>query len=166
MNKYLIALASVIHLLPHPFGVSTVGATALYAGAYGSKRSSWAIPCIPLGLGLLITGLYHPLVMLFVFGGFALATVAGRWFLARQRNLRRFAVAVVTGAGIFFLVSNFAVWLAGYYPPTAAGLVQCYVAGLAMFAKAILADAVYCGALFGLHSAIERHQRQPAVAPI
>jgi len=39
MKKILIALATVAHLIPHPFGVSSMGATALYAGAYGPKRS-------------------------------------------------------------------------------------------------------------------------------
>ena len=45
MNNFLIGLATIIHLTPYPFGVSPVGATALYAGAYGPKRLSWS--CVP-----------------------------------------------------------------------------------------------------------------------
>jgi hypothetical protein len=51
MNRFILALATIAHLVPHPFGVSSVGATALYAGAYGNKKTSWAIPMLPLLIG-------------------------------------------------------------------------------------------------------------------
>lgn len=164
MNKFLIALATVAHLIPHPFGVSSVGATALYAGAYGPKRYSWIVPMMPLFVASLVFGFYNVTVMAFVFGGFALSTFAGRWFLARERNYARYGAAVSLGATIFFLVSNFAVWLVGMYPPTIAGLVQCYVNGLPFLGRAVLADAAYCFVLFGLHALIERRQTAPALA--
>ena len=164
MNKLLIVLATVIHLAPHPFGVSSIGATALYAGAYGSRRFSWAVPLIPLFIGSLVVGFYDVTVMAFVFGGFALSTFAGRWFLASERNFTRYGAAVAVGASIFFIVSNFAVWLVGMYPPTLAGLMQCYVNGLPYLGQAALADAAYCFVLFGLHGSIERRQLASALA--
>ena len=156
MKKILIGLTTILHLLPHPFGVSTIGATALYAGAYGNKRTAWLVPLVPLTIGLAITGLYDPIVMAFVLAGYSLSTLAGRWFLAQERNYRRFGLAVLVGAGIFYLVSNFAIWWVGFYPPTVMGLVQCYVNGLPYLGQAALADAAYCFLLFGLHAAIER----------
>lgn len=163
MNKLLIVLVTVIHLAPHPFGVSSIGATALYAGAYGPKRYSWVIPMIPLTVAALLFGFYDVTVMAFVYGGFALSTFAGRWFLARKRNYWRYGAAVAVGASIFFLISNFAVWLVGMYPPTWAGLVQCYINGLPYLGQAAIADAAYCFVLFGLHALIER--RQTALVP-
>lgn len=164
MNKLLIALATVAHLIPQPFGVSSIGATALYAGAYGPKRTSWAIPLIPLFIGSLVFGFYDLTVMAFVFGGFALSTFAGRWFLARERNYSRYGAAVAVGATIFFLVSNFSIWLVGMYPPTLAGFVQCYINGLPFLGQAMLADSAYCFVLFGLHVWIERRQTAAALA--
>ena len=164
INKWLVGLATVVHLLPHPFGVSPVGAVALYAGAYGGKRTSWLVPLMPLTIAALLTGFYDPVVMAFVFAGFALSTLAGRWFLGRRRNLSRYGFAVATGASIFFLISNFAIWWVGYYPPTAAGLIQCYVNGLPYLGQAALADAAYCFVLFGLHAAIERRRTAPVPA--
>ncbi len=158
MKKLLVALVSVLHLVPHPFGVSPVGATALYAGAFAPGRFAWAVPLLPLMLALFVYGFYKPLVMTFVFAGFAASTLAGRWLLRGERTYPRFAGAVALGATIFFLVSNFAIWLAGYYPQTLAGLVQCYVNGLPFLLQAMLADAAYCFVLFGLHALIERHQ--------
>ena len=164
MNNFLIVFATVAHLIPHPFGISSIGATALYSGAYGSKRVSWAVPLIPLFIGNLVFGFYDLTVMAFVYGGFALSTFAGRWFLARERSYKRYGAAVAAGATIFFLVSNFAVWLVGMYPPSMAGLVQCYINGLPFLGKALLADAAYCFVLFGLHALIERCQATPSLA--
>ncbi len=158
MNKFVILLATILHLIPHPFGVSSIGATALYAGAFGSKRTGWIVPMIPMFVAAMVFGFYDITVMAFVFVGFGLSTFAGRWFLSRERNYPRFGAAIVAGASIFFLISNFAIWWVGMYPPTVAGLVQCYVNGLPYFGQAVIADAAFCFVLFGLHSLIERSQ--------
>jgi hypothetical protein len=102
--------------------------------------------------------------MTFVFAGFSLSTLAGRWLLSSERNYVRYGTAVAVGATIFFLFSNFSNWLVGYYPPTLAGLIQCFVNGLPYLGQAMLADAAYCFVLFGLHAAIERHQSASAPA--
>lgn len=164
MKKIVIAVATLIHLLPHAFGVSSVGALALYGGAFGKPRTSWLVPMLPLALGLLVTGLYVPVVLAFVFAGYALSTLAGRWFLRQARSLGRFGLAVGTGALIFYAVSNFAMWLVGYYPPTLAGLVQCYVNGLPFLGVAALADAAYSFVLFGLHAWLARRETAPVHA--
>ena len=163
MRISIIAIATVIHLLPHPFGVSPVGAVALYAGAHGRGRTAWIVPLVPLALGALLFGAYDPTVMAFVFGGYALATLAGRRFLQRERSDRRYLAAVATGAVIFYLVSNFSIWLVGYYPPTVAGLVECYLMGLPYLGQAMLADAACCFLLFGAHEVLER--RHSATVP-
>lgn len=158
MKKSLVTLATVLHLVPHPFSVSPVGALALYAGAFGSNRLGWLTPMLPMAVAALVFGLYNPLVMLFVFGGFGLSTLAGRWLLRGKRNYTRFGSAVLLGAFTFYLVSNFSVWLTGMYPPTLAGLTACYIAGLPFFLQAIVADAAYCFVLFGLHALIEHYE--------
>ena len=163
MNKLLIALATAIHLIPHPFGVSPVGATAMYAGAYGKRSTSWLIPMVPLLIGHLYNGFYDLTVMAFVYAGFALSTVAGR-LLVKKKSARRFSLAVVLSACIFYLVSNFSIWLVGMYPPTPAGLLQCYVNGLPYLGAGIAANAVYAALLFGLHARLHEHVLSPAPA--
>ncbi|MDJ0712413.1 MAG: hypothetical protein QNJ14_18650 [Woeseiaceae bacterium] len=156
MNKLLLALVSIAHFLPHPFGVSPIGAMALYAGATGPKFTAWLVPLAPLFVGHLLTGFFDPVVMVFVYGGFALCALVGRLLLSSQRSWHRYAAAVVVQALVFFLVSNFSIWLVGMYPATLAGLIQCYVNGLPFFGQAILVDAAYCFVLFGLHAVLER----------
>ena len=149
--------------MPHPFGVSPIGATALYSGAYANRRIVWIVPLIPLFVGDLIGGFYNTTVMIFVYAGFALSSIIGRVVLAPRRNTRRYAVAITAAAVIFFLVSNLAVWLVGMYPPTIAGLLQCYFNGLPYLGTALVADTIYCFVLFGLHS---RLADRPMPAPV
>ena len=163
MNRWIVILAWTIHCLPHPFGVSTIGATALYAGAYGTRSTAWLIPLAPIALAALFTMEYPTVVMLCVFVGFALATVIGRYCLATRRSPARFGAAVLGAAVTFYLVSNFGVWLAGYYPLTPEGLSACYLAGLPFLGLSIVADGVYTALLFGLHAlAGERASRAAA----
>lgn len=164
MNKLLLVLATVAHIAPHPFGVSSVGASALYAGAYGDQRISWLTPIGILLIGNLLFGFYEPMILAFVYAGFALSALIGRWLLAKNRSRARFTVAIAMAATLFFLLSNFAVWLAGYYPPTMDGLMLCYWNGLPYLGLAMLADAAYCFVLFGLHSVIEQRATKPVLA--
>ena len=96
MNKLLLVLVTAVHLIPHSFGVSPIGATALYAGAYGKLRIAWLVPLMPLFIGDVFGGFYDLTVMAFVYAGFALSALIGRLLLAAHRNSRRFALAVVS----------------------------------------------------------------------
>ena len=160
MNKLLLTLVSLAHLVPHPFGISPLGATAMYAGAFGGRRSAWLVPLVPLFIGHLVNGFYDLTVMIFVYAGFALSTFAGR-LLTTRRSVRRFSLAVVASAVIFYLVSNFSIWLVGMYPQTTAGLIQCYVNGLPYLAASMTANAAYGLLLFGLHARLEKDQMMP-----
>ena len=48
MQKLVVALGTLAHLLPHPFGVSSVRALALYSGAFAPARGAWLVPLLPL----------------------------------------------------------------------------------------------------------------------
>jgi len=60
-----------------------------------------------------------------------------RWIgllLRRNVTVLNIAGASLLSSVLFFLVTNFGAWLASpFYPDTFAGLIQCYVAGLAFF---------------------------------
>jgi hypothetical protein len=53
-------------------------------------------------------------------------------------------------SAVFFVATNFAVWLFGdIYPSTAAGLLACYASGLPFLKYAIAGDLFWSGILFG-----------------
>ena len=164
MRTLIVALATAIHLLPHPFGVSPVGALALYGGAHGNRRVSWLVPTLPLLVAAIVFGFYVLTVMAFVFAGFMLSALVGKALLKDQRGGARYPVAVVCAAIVFFLVSNFSIWLVGMYPPTAAGLLSCYLNGLPYLGIAIIADSIYCAVFFGLHHQLTAEEDDLAFA--
>ncbi len=147
----IISLSTLIALMPHPWGVSPIGATALYGGAWFSRREAWLVPLIPFAAVSLVHGVYSVVVLVFVMAGFAAAATVGHALLSRRRSGPRFALAIGGGAVAFFALSNFSVWLAGYYPPTTAGLLDCYLRGLPYLGIAVLGDTAYTALLFGAH---------------
>jgi len=164
MRLVVIAIATIVHLLPHPFGASTVGASAVFAGEKLPLWRAALTPILILLLGNLFFGFYEPLVLAFVYLGFALSAVASHCILAKKHNLPRRSAAVVLGAVLFFLVSNFSIWLVGMYPATAEGLIACYVNGLPYLGMALIADSIYCSLLFTLHSLLTNRHMETVTA--
>ena len=69
------------------------------------------------------------------------------------------------GAVVFFLVSNFGVWLTPIfgYERSMSGLVRCYVLALPFFRAMLLGDLIYVPLLFGAFALAER--AVPVLAP-
>ena len=149
----LIALGVLARLLPHPHNVTPLTAMALFGGAYLSRRWGILLPLAIVVLSDLVLGFHD--VMAFTWGAFALIGLAG-WWLRRQPRAGRVVFASVAGSTMFFLVTNFGVWLLGdqgtMYPKTLEGLWTCYIAALPFFRNALLGDVVYTSSFFGLYA--------------
>jgi len=165
----LIAAVAALQVLPHSAGLSPIGAMALFATASFRSRTAgfaaslgvFAATGVAVGL---ISGnwdfAFHRLAPA-VYGSWALCVLLG-WWLRDRRSPARIAGASLAGSLLFFLITNFAVWLVyDTYSHDAAGLLACYVAGLPLLARGALADLVYAGGLFGALALAER--RAPAL---
>jgi hypothetical protein len=87
---------------------------------------------------------------------FALIAWLGQW-LSQNRSVPRIAGAALASSLLFFLTSNFGVWLFGsLYPFTLDGLVACYVAAIPFFWNTLGGDLIYTGLLFGGFTLLER----------
>lgn len=155
----MILLAALSRLLPHWPNFTAVGAIALFGAAHLQKPSHAALVSLgALYLSDLIINnvLYAEYYSSFywgfnsgVYAGFAL--VLGIGLLLRGRV----GVATVGGAAVlssltFFLVTNaFHWWSSGMYPPTVAGLMMSYTAGLPFFWNTLLGDLFFSALLFG-----------------
>ena len=144
----IIFCAIALRLLPHPWGFTPVGALALFSGTqYASKRTALFLPMSVLFLSDCIIG-FHVL-MPFVYGCFLLTVCLGFW-VRRKKKSQRIVLATGINSVLFFLVTNFSVWLYfDTYPQTINGLVACYVAGLPFLLNGLLGDLFYSGILFG-----------------
>jgi hypothetical protein len=144
----LIGLDVLARVLPHAPSFSPVAASALFAGMVIARRFALAVPIAAMLLSDLILGFDGWTMRLVVYAALTVPAVLGlmarnaRWPLA-------FPLAAASSV-IFFVVTNFAVWLtSGMYPLDAAGLAKCYVAALPFFQNTLIGDLLWTAALFG-----------------
>ena len=156
MFYLLILMVAASRFLPHPPNVACLGAIGLFAGCYLSGRKAYLVPLGALLISDVIgqlssvpgMGFYHPVAMLSVYLGVVAAVPIGRWVGRNSAIWRRPAGAVVAST-LFFLVSNFGVWLAGWYSMTFAGLAACYAAAIPFYGYTLAGDLLYTTLLFG-----------------
>ena len=136
----LIVIFGVIcRLIPHPPNFSPVTAIALFGGLnFSDKRIAFSIPLIVLFLSDLILGI--SVINLFVYTGFL--TIV---FLGTKIKSIKFG-NIILSSFIFFLISNFGVWIIGY-PKNIEGLILCYTMAIPFFGYSIAGD-LFFGYLF------------------
>lgn len=144
----LILLAAFSRLLPHPPNVVAITAIALFGGVYLEKRHAFIVPIAAMLLSDYFIGFYRG--MEWVYASFLLIGCIGLW-LRTHRGAARTIGASLAGSILFFVVTNFGVWISSQvtYPHTAAGLMQCYVAAIPFFRNTVAGDLVYVGVMFG-----------------
>jgi hypothetical protein len=150
----LLAVASRLLYLPHPWNFSPVAAALLYFGARGSRRQMW-MPVVLLIAADLILDKYtyhYPFSRdLFLTWGWYAGMVWLGTNLRENAKWLRIAGAALSGSVSFFLISNFGVWAAtNIYPKSASGLMLCYAAGVPFFRSTLAGDLLYTAAMFGL----------------
>lgn len=146
----LIVLAALSRLAQPMPNFTPIEALGLFAGAHlADRRLALLLPLGAMLLSDLFLGI-HALLPL-VYACLALNVWLGTR-LGAEAGYGRILGFGLFGAVVFFVVTNFAVWLgSGMYPPTLDGLLQCYVAALPFFRNSIAGMAVYTLLLFGLY---------------
>lgn len=156
----LAALAVASRLIPHPVNFAPVAALALFGGAYFDRKYSFILPFAVLVLSDAVIGFHDGIA--WVYGSFFLVGLIG-WTLRERRTVARTAGASLAGSVLFFVVTNFGVWIQGtMYTPDVAGLVDCYVAAIPFFRNTVAGDLFYAALLFGAAELASR--KVPAIA--
>jgi hypothetical protein len=160
----LIAIAALTRLFPHPHNFTPIGAIGLFGAAYFDRR--WLALVVPFAAlfvsDLLINNvLYHEfyggqfqfITSWWIYAAFGAVMLVG-WTLLRHQKIAplRIASASLGASAVFFLITNFSVWLeGGMYPQTGEGLLACYVAGIPFLGNTVLGDLCFSAALFGAY---------------
>lgn len=167
----LLFAAAASRVLPHPPNFAPITAMAFFAGwifpSYWTSLGLVSATMLASDIGLaLLHGnwsyLFHGLLPV-IYSTFALIIALSRFAGMRRRTVG-FGAAVLIGSSVlFFVVTNFFVWLLGsMYPHTLEGLAMCFamavpfyhVNGLAPFElvrNALYGDVVYALCLFGAY---------------
>ncbi len=158
----LILFAAFSRLIPHAPNFTPVISIALFAGAYLKKRYAFLVPVAALFLSDAVIGFYDLGSMAFVYGTLLLIAALGL-MLEKKISAGRILGLSLSGAVIFFITTNFAVWLfpGSMYPKTFAGLAQCYVMAIPFFGNTMLSTLIYSAAMFGVYELADKYVFKP-----
>lgn len=161
----IIVLVAISRLIPYAlhiedtFNFSPLAALALFGGAYFLNRGyAMLFPLLALWFSNL---LLDNLFLSNYYTGFALfenwevyvaiiAIVMLAFFVLRKVTVTRVIGASIGASILFFLITNFVVWMKGiHYPMTWAGFMTCYEMAIPFFRNTLLGDLVFSMMLFG-----------------
>jgi hypothetical protein len=160
----MIIGAAALRLVPHPPNFTPVLAIALFGGAqFATKKAALTVPLLAMLASDLVlellygSGIHSLMPVVYVF---VAASVAAGFALRRRRGPVLVLLAAFASSVAFSVATNFVVWMTtGWYPRTAAGLVECYVAALPFFRNTLAATLIYSVGLFGGHTLLTRRLR-------
>ncbi len=145
----IVVVSIIARIIPHIPNTAPIAALSLFIGA---NLKGWGKYLIPLAVMLVadtIVGFYNPAVMIAVYASFLTIVLIGEKIAASYRARTIFGGALL-GSVLFFIVTNFAVWLfTGMYPLTLAGLALCFTLALPFFGYTLAGDLAWSGIFFG-----------------
>jgi len=152
-TEFFIALAFVLlgaalRLIPHAPNFVPIGALALFAGTYFSRKTALFLPLAAMAVSDIFLGFYDPKIMAAVYVCFIFSVLLGFW-LKKRKKWQTILGAAVLSSVVFFLATNFAVWIfTSWYEKTFFGLLQCYIMALPFFKNTLFGDLFYASVFF------------------
>ncbi len=163
----VVAVAS--RLLPHPPNFTPLAAIGLFAGAI-SLRPAVAAGVILVAMLVSDAFLGFHSLMPIVYGCLLINLLIGSRLVRQNGGFQvgaascgRIVAGSLIGSVLFFLITNFGVFLTSY-PATGSGLMACYTAALPFLQYTVTGDLAYSAVLFGAYALCTSRSTSPAYA--
>lgn len=137
----------ISRLIPHLPNMTAVGASLLFISAkFGVKKSIVLLFSTMVVTDFLLG--FHQ-VMWATYGSLLLTILIGRW-VGTHNGVKRILIGSTVSSIMFFLITNFAVWLLpnGMYEKSFFGLIHCYIMALPFLRNTMLGDVLYTALFF------------------
>ena len=142
MNYFKFSLGIFIVLaasrfIPHPPNFTSLLALSFYVPAIFGTRY---IPAIIMSFALtdLVIGFHS--TMFFTWGSVLLIGLISKYF---NKSIFLRISGALTGAFIFFILTNLGVWIGGSYDYTLNGMIMCYLLAIPFFGHSIISTLIY-----------------------
>ena len=146
------ALSLVARFLPHSPNFVPVGALALLVGIVFKNNFLALLVPLLVFLSDIFIGFYEWKVMVSVYLGFFIYFWVGKMLKEEKFKI---ILAPITGAVIFFIITNFAVWaFTPLYPKSLEGLMFSYIFAVPFFKSTLFADFIFLATFSGAFSLI------------
>ena len=157
VNKFYFPLSLILiltfsRLIPHPPNFTPIIAASILGGFF-FQRLEITITVIFSSLFLtdLVLGLYSS--MAFVYTSLVLIIILSNK-MSKFLNLKTLLIFGLAGATIFFIFSNFGVWLlSGLYPKNMSGLLECYIMAIPFFKNTLMSTILFSYITFIVYKA-------------
>ena len=142
----LSILLAVARFIPHAPNFTPVLAMALFGGwIFGRRWMAFAIPLLSMALSDMFLGWHETVWAVYLATG--LAVYFGAWIPANEEgsfSWLRGAFAAMGASFLFYLITNYAVWMSGgMYPMSWDGLVASYVLAIPFFHNTLVSTLLF-----------------------
>ena len=132
----LIAL-SASRFIPHPPNFTSLIALSFYVPAVFGIRY---VPVVIVALLFTDFIIGFHFTMIFTLSSVAMIGIISKYF---DKSIYFRVFGAFIGATIFFLISNFGVWVSGSYGYDLSGLVTCYLLAIPFFTNTIISTLIF-----------------------
>ncbi len=152
MLAILILLAGIVaRIITHDANFTPFLALILFGGVYLNRKLALLLPVALMMITDVLLGVHN--IILFTWGSILIVAFIGLALRKRKTPVMIFGASLLS-AVIFFLTTNFGVWLMGWYPHTLAGLQECFILALPFFRKTLISTVFYSTVFFGIYEII------------
>lgn len=143
MNYLLFILltffAAFSRFAPHPPNFTPILSIALFCGISFRNKYIFLIPLFSMVISDFFIG-YHSVIM-FVYVSLLIIFLMGK-YLAKENSFNSMIILSLSSAIVFFIISNFGVWIVGY-PKTISGFIACYIAALPFLLNTLISTILF-----------------------
>lgn len=160
MDILLLSFIGILsRLAPHPANMTAVGALAIFSGSRHGRFKGILITALTMAISDAILGFHS--VMWATYGSLAVSVLLASYLL-RKPSITRIVGMTLLSSVIFYLVTNFAVWVIPHsmYPKTVAGLIDSYIMAIPFFRNSLIGDFLYSGVFFGGYALAATFRKQ------
>ena len=144
----LILILALARLIPHPPNFTPIIAVAIMSGYFFKNINlSFLTLIIAMLVSDLFIGFYENVI--FVYASLLLITFVF-YRISKKINFKNLFIYSFAGSLIFFIVSNFGVWVLGSpgvydiaYEKNLNGLVECYILAIPFFGNTFLSTVIF-----------------------
>ena len=144
----LILILALARLIPHPMNFTPVIAVAIMSGYFFKNiYLSFATLIISMLIADLFIGFYENMIFVYL----SLLLISFSFYkLSKKINFKNLFIYGFAGSVIFFIFSNFGVWVLGSpgvsnlpYDKSLSGLIECYVFAIPFFPNTFLSTLIF-----------------------
>ena len=140
-NLYLflgcVGVILLFRIIPHPPNFTPVIALSFYLPMFFGL---WSIPFIILAFAFTDYFIGFHNLLVWTWGSLGIIGMISKY---GKNFYSRFGICII-GSLIFFIFSNFGVWLTGsFYESTVKGLITCYIMAIPFFSNTLLSTIIF-----------------------